>query len=474
MDADAAASAVGEAAHSSRDSTPEIEGGELFGSLVLTDEEGMPATVRQPEGAYQQHRGSVMGALARRCPWVSPADRESLFHDAYTALLERERAGKLDPERMHPRELRAYLVTSAIHKALDERKSAERQRTVPLDLQAHDRGDGSEPLEERAVGALDAAAIRSSSPSCPQRRQAVLKLRFYLGLEPAEIQSLLAISGRAYRKELERAVRQVAGRYELVRTGRWCEERRSLVLAYVAGVAGPRRTEQARAHLKGCPGCARMAAELRESAERAAAVAAAPDVILADGPLERATHAVMAARDGLAGLVSGSKQQAGGLAGKVTDPTPLAGARPGAAVAAIAGCLAVGGGATYCAVEGVPDVFRGPLGIERTTQADKRPGKQRGQDERRARAGQAPTPVVTLEPPAPTEPVAKPEPPPPAPEPEPVAPAPAPEPPPPTPAQQADQEFGFEQTAPSRDFAAPTQPATGAGTGAAAGNEFAP
>ena len=78
---------------------------------------------------YEQHRAPVVGALARRCPWVAPVDRESLYHDAYTAVLERERIGTLEPERVHPRELRAYLVKSAIHKALDERKSAERRLT---------------------------------------------------------------------------------------------------------------------------------------------------------------------------------------------------------------------------------------------------------------------------------------------------------------------------------------------------------
>ena len=41
---------------------------------------------------------------------------------------------------------------------------------------------------------------------------------------------------------------------------------------------------------------------------------------------------------------------------RVVDPTPLAGLRPGAAAAAIAGCLAVGGGATYCAQQGVDPI----------------------------------------------------------------------------------------------------------------------
>src|SRR5206468_9578810 len=37
---------------------------------------------------------------------------------------------------------------------------------------------------------------------------------------------------------------------------------------------------------------------------------------------------------------------------RTVDPTPLAGARPGAVAAAVAGCLAVGGSATYCVQQG--------------------------------------------------------------------------------------------------------------------------
>jgi hypothetical protein len=86
------------------------------------------------------------------------------------------------------------------------------------------------------------------------------------------------------------------------------------------------------------------------------------------------------------------------------DLTPLAGVRPGAAAAAIAGCLAAGSGATYCLtanVGGVRDIFNSaPSHKHKHSAASKK-----------ARAAEAPVaPAVTT----PTEP-ATPAPPAPAP-----------------------------------------------------------
>jgi hypothetical protein len=55
-------------------------------------------------------------------------------------------------------------------------------------------------------------------------------------------------------------------RYELVRRGSFCDSRRSVILAYALGIAGPSRIRAAKEHLATCPGCARWAAEIWESA----------------------------------------------------------------------------------------------------------------------------------------------------------------------------------------------------------------
>jgi RNA polymerase sigma factor (sigma-70 family) len=422
----------------------------------------MTVALRQAPTPYEDHRDHVLGVLAARCRWVSRSDREALYHDAYASMLDLERSGRLEPLAMHPRQVRAYLSKAAVHKALDERKSAERRLTAPLGREAEDLADPSRPVDDRVAGRLDSRAIREIVSELSRRQQAVVQLRFCLELEPAEVQRLLGISARAYRKELERAVRQIAARYELVREGRWCETRRSLVLAYVAGIAGPERAREARTHLAGCPGCARMAGELRQAAERTAGLLPVPDVALQDGVLARGAEALASAREAVADLGAGAKQQAASLAGRVSDPTPLAGARPGAAAAAIAGCIAVGGGATYCAVEGIPDALRAPLGIQRT--ADESP-RTTENSEREA------TPMSSQEP-APASPDPAPAP---APTPEPEqqpapSPTPAPEPPAPTPDQQAGQEFGFEgvNSGESGSSAAASQP-TGPPTAEPAG-----
>jgi RNA polymerase sigma factor (sigma-70 family) len=400
----------------------------------------MTVAFRQAPTPYEDHRDYVLGVLAARCRWVSSGDREELYHEAYASMLDLQKSGRLEPRRMHPRQVRAYLSKAAIRKALDERKSAARRLTAPLGREVEDRPDQSRPVDDRVAGMLDSRAIREIVSELSQRQQAVVQLRFCLELEPGEVQRLLGISARAYRKELERAVRQIAARYELVRQGRWCETRRSLVLAYVAGIAGPERAREARTHLAGCPGCARMAGELRQAAEQAGGLLSVPNIALQDGVLARGADALASVRDAVADLGAGAKQQATGLVGRLTDPTPLAGARPGAAAAAIAGCIAVGGGATYCAVEGVPDAIRAPFEIERTAYEKPEPPDK---PERDVQPTALPEPGPIAQEPAPAPaPTPQPDP---APEPQPAPiPAATPEPPPPTPDQQASQEFGFE------------------------------
>ena len=84
------------------------------------------------------------------------------------------------------------------------------------------------------------------------------------------------------------------------------------------------------------------------------------------------------------------------------DPTPLAGVRPGAVAAAVAGCLAVGGGATYCVQHGT-DRFAAFTGLAATANHEHKPKPHT----RRARAAQTATPPVvtpsvTASPPTPT------------------------------------------------------------------------
>jgi RNA polymerase sigma factor (sigma-70 family) len=403
--------------------------------------------------AYREHRDYVLAVLARRCGWLRPADREAILHDAYLVLLEKERDGTLDPAAMSPRELRAYLVQTAINKTLNEGQRAEHRRTEPLGEAALAAHDPRRPPDEHAAASLDRARLREIVAELPRRRQAIVKLRFFFERTPEEIQRYLGITERAYRRELERAMRQIAEQYELVRSGAYCDTRRSMILALVAGLSGPNRARDAREHLRSCPGCAHWAAALREQVRDVAVVLPLPPAALEPGPLERLAGALDAVRD----LLAGAKHQAVAASARV-DPGYASAARPGTVVAAVAGCLALGGGATYCVVEGVPGPLRGAFADERRTEP------------RRERSATRATPTPTAAPvrvtPTPTpRPTRTPAPrrqrqrprrtPTPVPQPAPAAPPPV-------------QEFGLEG---SGEAITPAPAQTGGG---AAADEFGP
>lgn len=216
---------------------------------------------------YEQHRDYVLAVLGRRCGWLDPSDREALLHDAYAVYLEKQNSGRLDAERMCSRQIRAYLTQTALNKAMDEGKRANRRRLTSLD----DPGLGLDPvdpgreLDDRLAARFDEARVREIVAELPERQQLVIKLRFFFDRTPQEIQRYLGITERVYRRELERASRRLAEHFEMLREGKFCESRRSLILAYLTGIAGPNRTLGARRHLKSCPACASWAADLRET-----------------------------------------------------------------------------------------------------------------------------------------------------------------------------------------------------------------
>jgi RNA polymerase sigma factor (sigma-70 family) len=328
------------------------------------------SAISSSSSPYEQHRDYVLAVLGRRCGWLEPGDREAILHDAYAVFLEKQRDGLLDTAAMRGPQVRAYLTQTALNKAMDESKRVGRRRSVSLDNEdlGIDPIDPGRGIDERVASTFDDARIREIVAELPERQQTIIKLRFFFDRTPDEIQRFMGMTERVYRRELERATRHIADRVELVRSGAFCDSRRSLVLAYVTGVAGPHRMAEARRHLESCPGCAAWARELRANVGRAAAVLPLPfvgvDVFRASA--HRYTIAPRHARERLSELVSRSRDHALNAAVRM-EPTKaigFSGVRPGAAAAMIAGCLAAGSGATYCAVAGVPSSIRALLGIE--------------------------------------------------------------------------------------------------------------
>lgn len=291
--------------------------------------------------AYDQHRRYVLAVLSRRCRWLAPDEREALLHDAWAIMLEKERAGTLDVSAMAPGQVRAYVTQTALRRALDEGRRA-RTRDVPL---GDDDVVAEEAAPHEAVHAGDEAVrLREIVGELTPRQQTIVKLRFFFDRSPDEVQGLLGVTERAYRRDLERALAIVAQRFALVRDGRFCDGHASLIRAYVAGIAGPGRVRRAREHLATCPACRRYALELRTAAGKVAVFAPLPVLTLDRERLAGVADAVLLAKHQIASL---------GARVDPAAPVAAAGARPGALAAAAAACLALGGGATYCVVDGL-------------------------------------------------------------------------------------------------------------------------
>ncbi len=76
---------------------------------------------------------------------------------------------------------------------------------------------------------------------------------------------------------------------------------------------------------------------------------------------------------------------------RAADPTPLAAVRPGAAAAAVAGCLAVGGGTTLCVTQGVDPIG----GLARVVSPARHQNQAKPSKQRAPRKRAAPAPVST-------------------------------------------------------------------------------
>jgi RNA polymerase sigma factor (sigma-70 family) len=299
--------------------------------------------------AYDQHRPYVLAVLSRRCRWLADDEREALLHDAWAIMLEKERTGVLDVAAMSAEQVRAYVTQTALNRALDEGRRA-RTRDAPLDEGAEVAAPAVS-LHEVVDAGVEADRLREIVSELTPRQQTIVKLRFFFDRSPREVQALLGLTERAYRRDLERALALVAERFALVREGGFCESRASLIRAFVAGVAGPGRMQQARDHLATCPACRHYALQLRSATGRVAGVAPMPAFTLEHERLSGVADAIAAAKDHVLSL---------GTRVDPSSPAALAAARPGAVAAAVGACLAIGGGATYCVVDGLPGFGQAP------------------------------------------------------------------------------------------------------------------
>ena len=394
------------------------------------------ARATDDERAYRAHERAVTGMLAARYRDLDPDSRYELYHEAWASVLKRRGDG------VEIENLEGYLIGAADKLASKRVYGADARRRVtfdPVDGPYSAVPDAGESPEEVVLAADEARRVRMLIDELDGAERALLKLRLDLGLEPSEIRERLGLTDRQYRRVAERAGKALLDQFRAFDSGAWAKSKRSLLCACVFGVASERQRAKAQELIEHDPCCRAMMSELRELGGRAAAVLplpAGPVALDAAGAdtAGRVAELLAGAKEQAADLLAGAKQHAAGAYVRMADPTPLAGARPGAVGAVVAGCIAAGGGA-YCAVEGVPSSMKPVLGIEHVA----------------PKAEQKPEPRPQPQPPVAAPPVA------PAPQ---QAPAPAPPPPQPEPAPPPQREFEPE-VAPTPE-PAPVAPATGA------------
>lgn len=393
-----------------------------------------------PEGEYERHRAAVLGLLAKRFPRLDADERLAIYHDAWARVLsKRERGEKIES-------LRAYLLATAGAEALHVVSRGKIPTPVgPDDPRLAGMADDKPPLDEQVVTRDQARIARSLLDTLDERQRDVLKLRWDLQLSGSEVRAALGLSMRQYRRLAEEGATALADRVEELESGQWSRRTRSLLVACLVevtrdgerrvGIASRRQREEAQRLLESDPHVAALYAEVRRSARGAAALLPLPVFATnPDGsPFSHLAQLASDVRDQLSNAFETVRQQTTSLYVRAADPTLLSnGPRPGTAVVAIVGALAVGGGAygTYDAVSAPESPRAAPSPQAATPVSSVRPSA---------------TSTPTRPPEHPTRPKPKPDKsttpsPAPAPPPQPTQPTPAPQ--PTTPTQPT--EFGFE------------------------------
>ena len=182
---------------------------------------------------------------------------EDELDDFYSsAWLSTLAAFERKPRDLADDELRRYVMTAVANQASRELRRRGRKPTIPLDV-APETSDGGTSPDEAAARTERARLTREVLGSLSPRRRAVLVYRYGWDLDPSEVCDLVdGLSPRAYRKEIERGVAEVAKKMRLVEEGGWCDTREPLLRAVVAGTADDDQRRQANQHLSNCRRCA--------------------------------------------------------------------------------------------------------------------------------------------------------------------------------------------------------------------------
>jgi DNA-directed RNA polymerase specialized sigma24 family protein len=295
-----------------------------------------------------------MGMLGKRFPRLDEDERLAIYHDAWTRVLAKRERG----ERFTS--LRAYLLATSGAEALNVLSRGRVPTPVgPDDPRLAALSDDSPPLDEQVVTRDQARIARSLLDTLNERQRDVLKLRWDLQLSGAEVRTALGLTTRQYRRLAEEGAIALAERVEERESGQWSRRTRSLLVACLVevtqdgerriGIASRRQREEAQRLLESDPHVAALYAEVRRSVRGAAALLPLP--VLAHGPdhgpsAHQLAELISDLRSQLTHALETARQHTTSLYLRAADPALLSsGPRPGTAVVAVAGALALGGGA---------------------------------------------------------------------------------------------------------------------------------
>jgi RNA polymerase sigma factor (sigma-70 family) len=319
------------------------------------------AGVDAREGEYERYRAVVMGTLAKRFPRLDEDERLAIYHDAWLRVIAKRKRG----EKIMS--LRAYLLATTGAEALHLVSRGRRPIPIgPDDPRLTSLLDEGPSPEEQAVTRDQARIARDLLETLDERQRDVLKLRWDLQLSGAEVRTALGLSERQYRRLAEEGATALAERVEQLQNGQWSRRTRSLLVACLievggddgqrVGIASRRQRAEAQRLLESDPHVAALYAEVVRTVRGVTALlplpafAAMPD----RAPIAHLTELLADARSHVSTAVDTIKHQTTSLYLRAADPALLSGGgpRPGAAVVAVAGALALGGG-TYGAYEAV-------------------------------------------------------------------------------------------------------------------------
>ena len=343
--------------------------------VVVNPSPGSPTVPSEAEELLRPYvSGERGGKLRSQLAALHPDSSKEKIEEAIQAACDRfvDKAEGISA----PGQVYAWVRTTA-HRILN-REEDQRLRELPVDpthaslseAAAEDPGPAEEAIAHEDEAEL-VTLVREVSDSLPERKREILAL-YSSGYKRPEIASRLCLSERAVKRDLLEIMDEA--RAAIARkAGGGCLRGEPLVLRFAYGLASAAEAEQAQLHMKGCHRCEVLWERLDAWREKAAVVLPAPAIEQASpGLLARVAHRTV---DGLASVkqqvlggasqtkqqvVAGAsqvKQQAATTYYRAVDPTPLAGARPGAVAAVLISCVTIGGGAaTYCAQNGVDPI----------------------------------------------------------------------------------------------------------------------